>query len=135
MQVTVYPDELRLHEVLRLLSITDRPIDEVQQSSLISLDQLLERPLLAAEKRSNNRRVVQRAQPFSDSRSRQRYRSLDCDVSHGLTPVIAQEMPASDGTEFVSCTSTGFRGPRKARAVPYVPNVDHCGLNRYKSIR
>src|SRR5688500_19949285 len=133
MQVTVYPDELRLHEVLRLLSITDRPIDEVQQSSLIPLDQLLERPVLAAEKRSNNRRVVQRAQPFSDSRSRQRYRSLDCDVSHGLTPVIAREMPASDGTEFVSCTSTGFRVPDKARGVPHETNVGCNYVNGYRS--
>jgi hypothetical protein len=83
MQVPVNPDEHLLHEILRLFSITNRPIDEIQQSSLISFHQLLERSLLAAEKRSNNRRVVQRAQPFSDSRARQRYRSLDCDVSHG----------------------------------------------------
>src|SRR5688572_10367827 len=135
MQVPVNADEYLLHEVLRLLPITNRPKNEVQQSSLIPFDQLLERPLLAAEKRSNNRRVVQRAQPFSDSRSRQRYRSLDCDVSHGLTPVIAQKMPASDGTEFVLCTSTGFRVPGKARAMPYVPNVGRSGPSSYKSIR
>src|SRR5687768_16118617 len=115
MQVPVNPDEHLLHEVLRLLPITDRPVDEVQQSSLIPLDQLLERPLLAAEKRSNNRRVVQRAQPFSDSRARQRYRSLDCDVSHGSTPVISSESPASDGTDFGCRTSSRFRLVGKAR--------------------
>jgi len=55
------PDEHLLYEVLRLFAIPDRSVNEVQETGLVSLYQFLERSLLAAEKRSNNRRVVQRA--------------------------------------------------------------------------
>jgi hypothetical protein len=55
------PDEHLLHEVFRFLAIPDRSVNEVQETGLVPLYQFLERSLLAAEKRSYNRRVVQRA--------------------------------------------------------------------------
>ena len=81
MNVAVHPDEDLLDEVLRLLTISDRAIYEVQEPRLIPLDEFLECALLSAEERRNHRRIVFFPEPFACRRSRQR-RPFDCDLSH-----------------------------------------------------
>ena len=81
MNVPIHPDEHLLNEVLRLFSITDRAVDEVQETRLIPLDELLERTLLAAEERCNHGRIILGPESFSCRRSRQR-RALHCELSH-----------------------------------------------------
>ena len=61
MQVAVDADEHFLNQVLRLLAVADRPVDEVQQPRLIAIDQLLKCPLLTAEEGSHHARVFQTA--------------------------------------------------------------------------
>src|SRR6185503_10628004 len=54
MNVAVDANENFLNQILGLLPIADRTVNEVQQSSLIPFDQLLERALLAAEEGTNH---------------------------------------------------------------------------------
>src|SRR5687768_3423966 len=54
MQVPVDPDEYFLHQVLRLLAVTDRTVDEVQQTCLITRYQLGKGTLLATEESSHD---------------------------------------------------------------------------------
>src|SRR5690349_9128982 len=68
MQVPIDPDKNFLHQILRLLPVTDRSIYEIQQAGLISVDQLRKSPLLATKKRSYDRRVVHRAQLLANTR-------------------------------------------------------------------
>jgi hypothetical protein len=60
-QVTVYADENLLHQVFTALSITDRSVDEVQQSTLVSLDQLLEGQGVAGQMSRDNLGIGQLA--------------------------------------------------------------------------
>ena len=89
MQVSVDADEDFLDEVLRLLPIADRAVDEIQEARLVPLHELLEGALLPAQKRRDDRSVVHRAKLFADRRCAAR-RALDhplhCDVSHVLNP-------------------------------------------------
>ena len=81
MDVSIHPNENLLNEVLGLLAIADRPVDEVQKTRLIAFDDLLERALLASEKRSDYRSVIQGPKPFSRRHTRQR-RTFNSDLSH-----------------------------------------------------
>ena len=65
MNVPVDADEDFLDEILGLLAIADRAVDEVQETRLVSLDQLLEGALFAAEKRGHDARVVLRLELLS----------------------------------------------------------------------
>src|SRR5690606_24067721 len=58
-QVPVHPDERLLHQILRPVTVPDRPIDEVQQPDLVPPHQLAERPLLAREELRDQTAVVQ----------------------------------------------------------------------------
>src|SRR5688572_19422354 len=59
-QMPVHPNEDLLHQILGLFPIADRPVDEVQESRLVALDEFLESTPLAPEKGSHYRRIVQR---------------------------------------------------------------------------
>jgi len=64
MNVSVDANEDFLNQVFRLFPITNRPVDEVQQSGLVALDKLLKRALFAAKERTNHRGVILRAEPL-----------------------------------------------------------------------
>ena len=94
MQVPVDTDEDLLHQVLRLLPIPDRAIDEVEQARLVALHQLLERTLLSPQKRCDDRCVVHRVQLFADRRPLLG-NPLHCGVSHGSHPRYLRKGHAS----------------------------------------
>ena len=54
-----------LDEIFSLFAITDGSIDEIEQSRLVSFDQFLKSPLLAAEERGDDRRIVLLPESFS----------------------------------------------------------------------
>src|SRR4051812_16071560 len=90
MNVPVHPDEDFLDQILGLLAIPDRSINEVQQPGLIALDQLLKCTLLSVKERGNDCSVVLRAEPFSNGRARKR-RPLECDLSHLMPPFVLHQ--------------------------------------------
>src|SRR5690606_18659849 len=61
-QMAVDPHIDLLYQVLRALPITDRPIDEVQETPLIPLDDDGERALISVEEARHERGVVQSPQ-------------------------------------------------------------------------
>src|SRR5918992_616482 len=65
----VHADEDFLDQIFSALAITYRPIDEVDEPSLIPLNQLIERALLAAEERRDHSSVVHQPELVANSGS------------------------------------------------------------------
>ena len=59
MHVAVHPDKGLLDQVLAALPVTHRTVDEVQQPSVVALDQLSERALVTREEGPDDFAVVQ----------------------------------------------------------------------------
>src|SRR6185437_11613424 len=58
-EVSVYPNEDLLHEILSALPVSNGAVDEVQQPSLVALDQFLECALFAVQKGGDQIRIIQ----------------------------------------------------------------------------
>src|SRR6476619_5717567 len=113
MKVAVDADEDLLNQIFRLLAITDRAVDEVQQARLIPLHELLEGALLSPKKRRDDFDVVHRAKLFADRLARLGD-PLHCDVSHVLNPQCLRKGYAS--TTQIRCSAPCLSlGPFKGR--------------------
>ncbi len=73
MEMAVDPNERLLHQVLRTIPVTDRPIDEVQQPRLIAPHQLRKRQAVPLQKPGNQlviRQISQRRLSLDPLRQR-----------------------------------------------------------------
>src|SRR5438874_2072610 len=100
MDVAIHADEDFLNEILRLLAVPNRAVDEVQQPGLVTLDQFLKRTLFTGEERRDDARVIFGSEPFSYGRSR-KGRPLECDLSHVTMPPWSCTRARSDKSESI----------------------------------
>ena len=62
MEMPIYADEGLLDQVLRAIPVADRPVDEVQETRLVALGELVEGMASAVQVLRYKRRVIQLSQ-------------------------------------------------------------------------
>ena len=65
LQVPVHADERLLHEILTPLTISDGPVDEVDEPLVVTANQLTKSPGIAIERRLHDFRIAQLTEPQS----------------------------------------------------------------------
>jgi hypothetical protein len=82
--VPIYAYEHFLHEILGTLAIADCSIDEVQESCLIAINQLLKCALFTRKEGAHDSRVVETPELFSDGSACRNRGYFQGDVSHWM---------------------------------------------------